>query len=170
MIRQTYQRINKSALTCVYLRFVLNYILLPLFSMKPVPASDSARFLTQLNDIFFKINYRRRYENQYSNNYCFSQFSRFCLNRTRMTQIRRIFTDPCASVSSAQSVFYRRIPHPILYTKVNKTDNFGALKYKEEILVPIYEQPSITRKTPPKAAPHRGTGSQPRRRPDADKK
>ncbi len=26
---------------------------------------------------------------------------------TRMTQIGRIFTDPCASVSSAQSVFYR---------------------------------------------------------------
>ncbi len=34
--------------------------------------------------------------------------------RTRMTRIRRIFTDnfnPCVSVSSAQSVFYR-ISHP----------------------------------------------------------
>ena len=27
---------------------------------------------------------------------------------TRMTRIRRIFTDPCVSVSSVQSVFYRR--------------------------------------------------------------
>jgi len=27
--------------------------------------------------------------------------------RTLMTQIGRIFTDPCTSVSSAQSVFYR---------------------------------------------------------------
>jgi len=29
----------------------------------------------------------------------------FINNRTRMTQIRRIFTDSCASVSSVQSVF-----------------------------------------------------------------
>jgi hypothetical protein len=32
------------------------------------------------------------------------------LNRTRMTRIARIFTDPCASVSSAQSVFYCTLP------------------------------------------------------------
>jgi len=28
-------------------------------------------------------------------------------NSTRMTRIKRIFTDPCESASSAQSVFYR---------------------------------------------------------------
>src|SRR5450759_2994383 len=79
-------------------------------------------------------------------NYYFSQFSRFSHNRTRMTRIRRIFTDPRASVSSMQSVFYRTISHLILYTKVNKTDNYGALKYKQEISRKIHKQPSITRK------------------------
>ncbi|VVB53309.1 Uncharacterised protein [uncultured archaeon] len=60
MIRKTYQKFNKSALLCVYLRFVLDYILLPYFSKKPAPASDSARFSTQLNDKFIEINNRRR--------------------------------------------------------------------------------------------------------------
>ncbi len=63
MIRQTRTQINKSAFICVYLRFVLDYILPPYFSIKPAPASDSAEFLTQTNDIFFKINCRRRCEN-----------------------------------------------------------------------------------------------------------
>jgi hypothetical protein len=31
----------------------------------------------------------------------------FQQNSTRMTQIKRIFTDPCESASSAQSVLYR---------------------------------------------------------------
>ena len=41
--------------------------------------------------------------------------------RTRMTRIRRIFTDnfnPCVSVSSAQSVFYR-ISHPSAFICVH---------------------------------------------------
>ena len=54
-------------------------------------------------------------------------------NRTRMTQIKRIFTDPCVSASSAQSVFYRLF----IYTIVNKTDNHSALKYKNEISGPF---------------------------------
>jgi len=32
-------------------------------------------------------------------------------NGTRMTRIGRIFTDPCVSTSSAQSVFYRGHSH-----------------------------------------------------------
>ncbi|CAG0995781.1 hypothetical protein METP3_02939 [Methanosarcinales archaeon] len=60
MIRQTYQRFNKSAFICVYLRFILVYILLLYFSMKPAPASDSAEFSTQLNDKFIEINNSRR--------------------------------------------------------------------------------------------------------------
>jgi hypothetical protein len=41
---------------------------------------------------------------------CGNQFHSMQLRfGTRMTRIRRIFTDPCVSVSSAQSVFYRRI-------------------------------------------------------------
>ncbi len=67
-------------------------------------------------------------------------------NRTRMTQISRIITNPCASASSAQSVFYRSIFHLIIYTKVNKTDNYGASKNKQEIPGQISKQPSITRK------------------------
>jgi hypothetical protein len=74
------------------------------------------------------------------------EFNLPSLNRTRMTQIKRIFTDPCASASSARSVFYRSIFHPILYTKVNKTDNHGALKYKQEIAGQICKQPSISRR------------------------
>src|SRR5450759_1972638 len=66
-------------------------------------------------------------QHRYSKNHYFSSFSRFSQNRTRMTWIRRFFMDPCASVSSA---FYRSIFHLILYTKVNKNDNYGALKYK----------------------------------------
>jgi len=65
-------------------------------------------------------------------------------NRTRMTRIGRIFTDPCASVSSAQSVFYRTIFHP-------RADLQTTIEYK---------------KTPPPAAHHRGLGSQPQRRND----
>jgi hypothetical protein len=56
-------RFNKSAFICVHLRFVLVYILLPYFSIKTAPASDSARFLTQLNDKFLEINNSRRCEN-----------------------------------------------------------------------------------------------------------
>jgi hypothetical protein len=37
------------------------------------------------------------------------EFNLPSLNRTRMTRIARIFTDPCASVSSVKSVFYRSI-------------------------------------------------------------
>jgi hypothetical protein len=36
----------------------------------------------------------------------FSFFTGLVINRTRMTRIRRIFTNPCVSVSSVQSVFY----------------------------------------------------------------
>jgi hypothetical protein len=36
--------------------------------------------------------------------------------RTRMTRIARIFTDPCASALSAQSVFYR---NPSAFIRVN---------------------------------------------------
>jgi|GEM_PF-5195523 len=79
-----------------------------------------------------------------SKNYYFSPFSRFSQNRTRMTWIRWIFMDPCASVSSVKSVFYRTIFHLILYTKVNKTDNYGALKYKQEISGKIHKQPLMT--------------------------
>jgi len=38
------------------------------------------------------------------------------------------------------------ISHFFLYTKVNKTDNYGVLKYKNEIPGQIYKQPSKTRK------------------------
>ncbi len=55
--------VSPSSLLIFYLRFVLVYILRPSFSMKPAPASDSAVFLTQLNDIFFKINCGGRCEN-----------------------------------------------------------------------------------------------------------
>src|SRR4030067_2903082 len=63
MITQTCNQFNKSVFICVHLRFVLDYFLLPYFSMKPALASDSARFLTQFNDIFFKINQWRIGEN-----------------------------------------------------------------------------------------------------------
>jgi hypothetical protein len=46
---------------------------------------------------------------RYSKKYYLSPFSRFSQNRTRMTLIKRIFTDLCASASSAQSAFYRLI-------------------------------------------------------------
>jgi hypothetical protein len=63
MIKQIYHQFNKSAFICVYLRFVLASILPPYFSMKHAPASDSAGFLTELNDEFIEINISRRCEN-----------------------------------------------------------------------------------------------------------
>jgi hypothetical protein len=66
------------------------------------------------------------------------EFNLPSLNRTRMTRIARIFADPCASTSSAQSAFYRLNFHLILSTKVNKTDNYSSTKYKQEIPGQIY--------------------------------
>ncbi len=45
-----------------------------------------------------------------------------------------------------KSAFYHTIFHIILYTKVNKTDNYGALIYKQKISGQNYKQPSITRR------------------------
>ncbi len=63
MITQTYNQFNKSALICVHLRLFLVDNLQPLFKIEPAPASDSAGFLTHLEDIFIKINNSRRCEN-----------------------------------------------------------------------------------------------------------
>jgi hypothetical protein len=68
------------------------------------------------------------------------EFNLPSMNRTRMTRIARIFADPCASA------FYRSIFHLILYTKVNKTDNYGASKNKQVISGHIYKQPSISKR------------------------
>jgi hypothetical protein len=49
--------------------------------------------------------------------------------RTRMTRIARIFTDPCASASSVQSVFY--CPPPILicvHPRIKRSVFFPAIK------------------------------------------
>jgi hypothetical protein len=49
------------------------------------------------------------------------------MNRIRMTRIARIFTDPCASASSAQSAFYRSISLLI----INEHDKNNELKRTE---------------------------------------
>jgi len=50
MVEQALPHLNNSAFIRVYLRLFLPDNLHTHFSMKPTPASDSARFLTQLND------------------------------------------------------------------------------------------------------------------------
>jgi hypothetical protein len=69
-----------------------------------------------------KISGRRYVNNELkrtrTNSNCMSSFQfvpvrclNYLTNRTRMTRIARIFTDPCASVSSAQSVFHPKNPN-----------------------------------------------------------
>jgi len=63
--------------------------------------------------------------------------------RTRMTQIAWIFTDPCASVSSAQSVFYCPPPvsicvHPRSFAEDLKPA-FGYEKINNELVRTRYE-------------------------------
>ena len=62
IVKQTCKQYNKSAFICVHLRLFLVDNLQPHFTMEPVPASDSAGFLTQLNDVLIEINNSRRCE------------------------------------------------------------------------------------------------------------
>ena len=70
---------------------------------------------------------------------------------TRMTQIARIFTDPCASVSSAQSVFYCTLPgficvHPRLIKSIFQqlaSHKFETMKKEKRDFIMMIEEEGI---------------------------
>ena len=62
-------------------------------------------------------------------------------NRTRMTRIARIFTDPCASASSAQSVFYCTPSAFIcVHLRLNKLIFRQMKKEKRDLIMTIEEE------------------------------
>jgi len=84
-----------------------------------VSAKSETKFReTKINESRYVNNELKRTR---TNSNCMSSFQfvpfrclNYLTNRTRMTQIRRIFTDtfnPCASVSSVQSVFHPKNPN-----------------------------------------------------------